>query len=565
MKAEEITSVVRARQERDRGVLAVEQLRGKSAKAHAAAEQAEGLAVTARDDRERVHSAWSVWKAERRCPEALRPETAQQFFASVERLRESLIRTDGIESEVGAILEQIRVFTGLVKHAFESAGDVPQLRAVPAEDAIGLLRERVETDAQLRAEIARLTQELEKARASLARAVRAFRTAEATLNAALGEADASDESTCRVRIATSRRRAELRRRIQEAEHRLRVRLGTGAKADAVRLELASGNRQGWDTRRQECKATLVRLQPAYEEALRHHQTAVEASTALEHECDVVALATEREGVVAEIREALSEWRLLAIAHSLVQGTLRRYEIERQPAVLTSAAKGFSRVTDGRYTRLATRENGIDVLGSDGSRLDAAALSRGTAEQLYLCLRLALASEFGRLSVPLPLVMDDVLVNFDPERAALAAQVVLEATAGNQILLFTCHPETVELLRGLDTNVRLIEIPRQLSVARYATPVETGSRPDGNATAAANFARDSSPPAEDLAAAVLTSIRAAGRPLSRATILTATGLPEPRWMPVIQSLRNRGLVVPHGRRRGTTWGLPEWGGQPDEDE
>ena len=129
----------------------------------------------------------------------------------------------------------------------------------------------------------------------------------------------------------------------------------------------------------------------------------------------MTLATDREGVIGEIREALVEWRRLAIAQALMQDTLRRYELERQPAVLTRTGASFSRIAEGRYTQLVTRENGIDVLGADGSRLDAALLSRGTAEQLYLCLRLALAAEFGRLAVPLPLVMDDVLVNFDPKR------------------------------------------------------------------------------------------------------------------------------------------------------
>ncbi len=279
----------------------------------------------------------------------------------------------------------------------------------------------------------------------------------------------------------------------------------------------------------------------------------------------MTLATEREGVVAEIREALSEWRLLAIAQSLVQGTLRRYELERQPAVLNRAAASFSRITDGRYRRLVTQEDGIDLIAADGSRLDAAALSRGTAEQLYLCLRLALAAEFGRLAVPLPLVMDDVLVNFDPERARLAAQVLLDATPEHQILLFTCHPETVDLLIGLAPGIKVVEIHRQTPVVR---PVETRAPAVGldSATSLAASARQAVPQRGlDLSQAVLSSIRAAGRPLTRAEILVSTGMSEAHWIAVIQELRNRGLVLSHGRKRGTTWGLAEsTSPTPDED-
>ena len=46
-------------------------------------------------------------------------------------------------------------------------------------------------------------------------------------------------------------------------------------------------------------------------------------------------------------------------------------------------------------------------------------------------------------MPLPLVMDDVLSNFDAERARLSAQVLLDATPEHQVLLFTCHQETVD--------------------------------------------------------------------------------------------------------------------------
>ena len=232
---------------------------------------------------------------------------------------------------------------------------------------------------------------------------------------------------------------------------MHARLGVGTQADAIRAELASGDLQSWEARKQECKGVLARSQPAHEDALRRHQTALEALSALERESDIVTLATEREGVLGEMREALVAWRRLAIAQALIQETLRRYELERQPAVLTRAGASFSRITEGRYTQLVTREDGIDVLGADGSRLDAALLSRGAAEQLYLCLRLALAAEFGRLAVPLPLVMDDVLVNFDPARARLSAQVLLDATPEHQMLLFTCHPETVDVFVALESK------------------------------------------------------------------------------------------------------------------
>jgi uncharacterized protein YhaN len=54
-------------------------------------------------------------------------------------------------------------------------------------------------------------------------------------------------------------------------------------------------------------------------------------------------------------------------------------------------------------------------------------------------------------------MDDILVNFDPHRARAAADTMLELAEKNQILLFTCHPETVSLFKHLDEDVSVWEV------------------------------------------------------------------------------------------------------------
>lgn len=565
LKAKEVDDQIRSRQERDRETLALVELRRRTEVATVAAEKASEAAAARRQDRDLSRGEWSRWKAENRCPEALRPETAQQFFGSVARLRESLGQLDAWEAESAKIESEVGDFSRAVVAAAEQVGLANPSETALAEDLVEILREQVEADAGIRAERARLGGDLDRARNVQATSERDSCAAAVALTSVLAEAGASDERDCRARIETSRRRADLRKRVRDAEHRLHTRLGVGTQSDAVRDELVCGDRQGWEARKQECKATLARLQPEHEEALRRHQTAVEMLSALERECDVVTLAIDREGVIAEIREALWDWRRLAIAQSLVQATLRGYELERQPAVLTRAGVSFSRITEGRYTRLVTREDGIDLIAADGSRLAAMSLSRGTAEQLYLCLRLALAAEFGRLAVPLPLVMDDVLVNFDPERARLAAQVLLDATVDHQILLFTCHPETLNLLVDLDPSLKVVEIGRQTPVERPVDFLERAVGFDSAAVPAASSRQVASQPGLEFAEAVLSSIRAAGRPLSRAEILASTGMPEAHWPVVIQELRSRELVVSHGRKRGTTWGAAEWTAPPPDED
>ena len=62
-------------------------------------------------------------------------------------------------------------------------------------------------------------------------------------------------------------------------------------------------------------------------------------------------------------------------------------------------------------------------------------SDGTADQLYLALRLAVAEE---LTPEAPLVLDDALVRFDDTRLAAAMEILKEEATNKQVILFTCQ-------------------------------------------------------------------------------------------------------------------------------
>jgi uncharacterized protein YhaN len=131
-------------------------------------------------------------------------------------------------------------------------------------------------------------------------------------------------------------------------------------------------------------------------------------------------------------------------------------------VLEEASEAFARVTAGAYERILQdedRENLI-VLDRYAQHRRPEELSRGTAEQLYLCLRLGLASEFARRSVALPLIMDDVLVNFDPQRARGVAEELARFSRQHQVLIFTCHPETAQLFAEVAPETIVIPMERQ---------------------------------------------------------------------------------------------------------
>ena len=67
------------------------------------------------------------------------------------------------------------------------------------------------------------------------------------------------------------------------------------------------------------------------------------------------------------------------------------------------------------------------------------LSTGTRDQVFLALRLAVVDHMDRAGARLPLLLDEVLVNWDEERRARALDLLTDVAMERQVVLFTCHP------------------------------------------------------------------------------------------------------------------------------
>jgi hypothetical protein len=84
------------------------------------------------------------------------------------------------------------------------------------------------------------------------------------------------------------------------------------------------------------------------------------------------------------------------------------------------------------------------------------LSRGTREQLFVSLRLALVSAYARRGIHLPMILDDVFVNFDAGRTKTAVAVLRDfAKQGHQLLVFTCHEHVWRMFADVKVDTRRI--------------------------------------------------------------------------------------------------------------
>ncbi|MEQ9409704.1 MAG: AAA family ATPase [Fuerstiella sp.] len=154
-------------------------------------------------------------------------------------------------------------------------------------------------------------------------------------------------------------------------------------------------------------------------------------------------------VAGDIYRAAEEWFALQIEEDAVQAMRRRFEQENISSTLTTASSYLHRISSGRYHRIWA-PLGEDFLCVDDEydrTFRVEQLSGGTREQLFLALRFALVREFASRGIELPVIMDDLFVNFDEERTEAAADCLIEvAGEGQQILFFTCHQHLAELFQ-----------------------------------------------------------------------------------------------------------------------
>lgn len=120
----------------------------------------------------------------------------------------------------------------------------------------------------------------------------------------------------------------------------------------------------------------------------------------------------------------------------------------QPDILRRAGEHLAILTGGRYDRLEVageRHRALRVSGpAAGPGMEVGPpLSTGTCEQIYLALRLALVRHLDEGGPRLPLFLDEVLVNWDPERRRRGLDLLERTAAERQVFLFTCHPDLAD--------------------------------------------------------------------------------------------------------------------------
>lgn len=156
---------------------------------------------------------------------------------------------------------------------------------------------------------------------------------------------------------------------------------------------------------------------------------------------------------ARIRDDAEQYARLRLASTILRTSIERYRQKSQGPVLGRASDLFSRLTLGSFEGLRDDYDANDqpvLVGvrPGGAVVHVEGMSLGTADQLYLALRLATLETLLDRDEPLPLIVDDILIQFDDARARATLEVLAEFSRRTQVLLFTHHEHLTRLARAV---------------------------------------------------------------------------------------------------------------------
>ena len=396
------------------------------------------------------------------------PEAATAQLDAIDQMREIAVKIHQLRHErIEKIERDIEVF----------AQDVAALVGVVATDLAKLSPEEAVLELERRLEAAKRIREQQKTKDTAISALKkkieecnaSGREARETIQRLQEVAAAKDIDQLKTAIRNSDKLREL------ASERVRVMGALAKEGDGLELGELSKECECVDidqvsAREQTLDQDLKDLRGRLTGAAEHRTQTRTAFDAIGGDDRAAEAAAARQAALAELREVAEQYVRVRSAATMLQWAIERYRREKQAPLLKRAGQAFATLTGSSFSDLRVEFDENDNAQLAGLRLGGelvrvGGMSTGTADQLYLALRVASVEDYLGRAEALPFVADDLFINFDDARAVAGFEVLGQLASKTQILFFTHHRHLVEIAeRTLGKSVNVISLLEQQSGA-----------------------------------------------------------------------------------------------------
>jgi uncharacterized protein YhaN len=185
--------------------------------------------------------------------------------------------------------------------------------------------------------------------------------------------------------------------------------------------------------------SLERLEAQLDDAKRSLANLQGQRQQLEQSLPVVAEAEERYAAAeTELARVQRLDTVLAATQRFLSDAQERVHRDIAPVLAAGIRSRLEPITHGRYSdvRVDPASLEVRVLDADGRWREAALLSHGTAEQIYLLLRVSLAEHLTKPGESCPLILDEVTAHCDDERTEAVLDALHVISRERQVILFS---------------------------------------------------------------------------------------------------------------------------------
>lgn len=419
-------------------------------------EAAERRAARAAEEVKEARKAWQQALRSTGLPDTLMPNDVRQLVKGFRQMASVRRQLDQRREELESRQRELATLANRIQGLLTEVGLAIDLDRPQAQlKQLSITLSEQQQALQRRDGIAQQYRKLQGKFQALRRRYESVARARTSL---LARANARDEEELRLMITRQQQMTALRGQRELISQEIRLVVGDQWSEESLARELLNHEDDPLEKRRHRMQA---RLQDTRHKVAQLHerrgQLAAEMKT-LADDRRLMEAKLESGCVQKQIQKAAQRWQTLAVTSLVLESVRGSYETTRQPETLREASAYLEQLTAGQYVRVWTpiEEKSLRVDEREGSTLSLEKLSRGTREAVFLALRLALVSGYARRGIMLPLILDDVLVNFDTERVRSAARLLREfANRGHQMLFFTCHEHVMRIFRAENADIRIL--------------------------------------------------------------------------------------------------------------
>jgi uncharacterized protein YhaN len=409
-------------------------------KTRAAAAQRELTAWTSR---------WSAAVAPLGLSREATPVQANEILAQLDALFNRLVEADGYRERIEGIAREAEQFIQTTWSLLQSLGKNDLLEKFTVDQAADMLLAEYRGAMEDRGRLETLRKQRAKQVAQLAEAKNVAAQSRTVIESLCREANCDDPARLPEVEERSLRTKELRA-LEGNLHEQLVLLSASAPLEEFIVEVGKVEPDGLPSKLDELRQRVVALESQRDHLL--NTVALESKELSEMDSGAGAAEAEEQVhcLAAEIAGEVETYVRLRLASAVLREAMERYRAKNQGPVLARASRLFADLTAGSFAGLRAdyNERGEAILvgiRSQGERtVTVDGMSEGTADQLYLALRLASLEGYLDDHDAVPLIADDILINFDNERSLATLQVLAKLSHRTQVIFFTHHQHLVEL-------------------------------------------------------------------------------------------------------------------------